>query len=141
MIPIISSCWTQVVLAADDFDTEWDDSCPGLIETLAREAEWKAQEASNDTVQWGVLMTDSWEVTPPASPIEEAWPGAVMDDCCGTWPSSAEVVQAHVNVWPGFSADFEGGIEVTAEVCSSVGELQGEHSACRSLWHRLLCIY
>jgi hypothetical protein len=38
----------------DDFDTEWDDGCPGLVETLAREVEWKDQEASNDAVQWGV---------------------------------------------------------------------------------------
>jgi hypothetical protein len=36
-----------------DFDTEWDDGCPGLVEMLAREAEWKARELSNDVVQWG----------------------------------------------------------------------------------------
>jgi hypothetical protein len=35
----------------DNFKTEWDDSCPGLVGILAREAEWKAHEASNDTVQ------------------------------------------------------------------------------------------
>jgi hypothetical protein len=57
----------------DNFNTEWDDSCMGLVETLAREAEWKAWEASNNNVvQWGVYMTDGWEVTPPASPIDEA---------------------------------------------------------------------
>jgi hypothetical protein len=77
-------------------------------------------------------VTEGWEATPPVSPIEEAWPGAIMDECCGAWPFSAEVVQAHCDVWPGFPADVEGGIEVTVEVCSSVGEIQGEHSTCRS---------
>jgi hypothetical protein len=38
--------------------TEWDDSCLGLMETIAQEAEWKAHEASNDTVQWGRSATE-----------------------------------------------------------------------------------
>jgi hypothetical protein len=41
MILIMSDWLMQVMIMADDIDTEWDDSCPGLIETLAREAEWK----------------------------------------------------------------------------------------------------
>jgi hypothetical protein len=63
----------------------------------------------------------------------EAWPAVDVDEHCGTWPFPAEVVQAHCDTRPGFPADVEGGIEVTVEVCSSIGELQGEHSACRSL--------
>jgi hypothetical protein len=42
IILIMSGCLTRVVVTADDFDTEWDDGCPGLVEMLAREAEWKA---------------------------------------------------------------------------------------------------
>jgi hypothetical protein len=49
----VSSCFIT-----DDFSTEWDDNCPGLVETIAQEAEWKAQEVSNDTVQWGRLVTE-----------------------------------------------------------------------------------
>jgi hypothetical protein len=64
-------------------------------------------------------------------PIVEAWPGAVVDECCGAWPSSAEIVQACCDMWPGFPADVEEGIEVTIKVCLSIGEIQGEHPACR----------
>jgi hypothetical protein len=42
---------------ADDVNTEWDDSCPRLVEELAREAEWKDRDASNEAVQWGVSRT------------------------------------------------------------------------------------
>jgi hypothetical protein len=41
MILIISDCLMQVLIVANDIDTEWDDGCPGLVETLAREAEWE----------------------------------------------------------------------------------------------------
>jgi hypothetical protein len=54
MIPVVGSLLDSVHLVTDDSDTEWDDSCPGLVETIAQEAEWKAQEVSNDAVQWGV---------------------------------------------------------------------------------------
>jgi hypothetical protein len=83
-------------------------------------------------IQWGNLVTKGWEITPPASPIVEAWPGVDVDERCGTWPSPVEVVQACCDAWLGFPADVEGGIEVTVEVCSSIRELQGEHSTCRS---------
>jgi hypothetical protein len=83
---------------ADDLDTEWDNSCPGLVKMIAQEAEWKAQEASNNAVQWGFSAMEGWEVTLPVSPVEEAWPGAVVDECCGVWPSPAELVQAHSDV-------------------------------------------
>jgi hypothetical protein len=53
-------------------DAEWDDSCPGLIETMAQEVEWKAREVSNNAVQWGKSLAKGWEVTRPVSPVEEA---------------------------------------------------------------------
>jgi hypothetical protein len=34
-IIIMSSLLNSVRLVTDDFDTEWDDSCPGLVETIA----------------------------------------------------------------------------------------------------------
>jgi hypothetical protein len=73
---------------------------------------------------------DGWEVTPPASLVDEAWPGASVDEHCGVWPSSVEVVQSCCDTWPGFPSDVRG-IEVTMEVCLSVGEVVGKHSACR----------
>jgi hypothetical protein len=138
MIPIVSDLLSWVRSVTDSFDTEWDDGCPGLVATLAREAEWKAQEASNNAVQWGVsAVMDGWEVTPPASPMDAvdvvedaAWPGALADEHYGVWPSSAELAQAHCDAWPGFPSDI-GGIEVIMEVCSSVWEVAGEHSTYR----------
>jgi hypothetical protein len=73
---------------------------------------------------------DGWEVTPPASSIDEAWPGASVDEHCGTWLSPARVVQAHCDAWPGFPSNV-GEIKVTVEVCLSIGEIVREHSACR----------
>jgi hypothetical protein len=29
-------------------------------------------------------VTEGWEVTPPVSPVDEAWPGAVVDEHCET---------------------------------------------------------
>jgi hypothetical protein len=44
----------------------WDDDCPGLVEMLAREAEWKAREAHNDAeaASWEVEAPDGWGNTP-----------------------------------------------------------------------------
>jgi hypothetical protein len=52
---------------------------------------------SNEAVQWGDPSRDGWEVTPPASPIDEAWPGAVADEHCGVWPSLSKVVPTCAN--------------------------------------------
>jgi hypothetical protein len=41
IILIMSGCLAQTMVMADDVNTEWDDGCPGLVETLAREVEWK----------------------------------------------------------------------------------------------------
>jgi hypothetical protein len=79
----------------DCYGTEWDDGCLGLTEMLNREAEWRAWEAANDAVQWGVTDTSvGWEITPPASPVgavvgleDASWPGASVDEHSGVWPS------------------------------------------------------
>jgi hypothetical protein len=97
---------------------------------LAREVEWKAHEMNNNTIQWGVFAATDWEVTPLASPVEETWPGVSVDEHCGVWPSTMDVDQSHCDAWLGFLSDV-GGIKVTVEVCLSVGEIIGEHSACR----------
>jgi hypothetical protein len=67
----------------------------------------------------GVSGANGWEVTPPASPVEEAWPGVVVDERCGTWLSTLEVVPTRADGWP----SLEGGVEVTVEVCSNIEEL------------------
>jgi hypothetical protein len=103
---------------------------------LAREAEWKAREASNKQVQWGVSdAAGGWDVTPPTSLVGEvdvAWPGALVDEHSGVWQSTSEVVQAYCNAWLGFPADAIE-IEVTVEEYSNVKAFEGEHSACRFL--------
>jgi hypothetical protein len=39
---------------------------------VAGEAEWRACEASNNVVQWGVAdATGGWEATPPTSPVRD----------------------------------------------------------------------
>jgi hypothetical protein len=94
--------------------------------------EWRDQEVHNEVVQWGVSTMDGWEVTPPASPvIEEAWLGAVADEHCGVWASLSEVVPTCADGWPDLSVSVEGGIEVTVEIVTDIGESQEGHFACR----------
>jgi hypothetical protein len=81
-------------------------------------------------IQWGEFEVNDWVMTPPASPIDEAWPGDLVDAHCGVWPSPTKVVQARCDTWLGFPCDV-GGIKVTVEVCLSTGEIVGEHSTCR----------
>jgi hypothetical protein len=120
----------------DSFHAEWDDGCPGLIEMLAREAEWRAQEVSNDLVQWGASdAMGGWDITPPTSLVGEVnavWPGALVDGHSGVWPSPSEVVQACCDAWTGFLLDAIE-IEVTVEEYSNMEEFNGKHSACRFL--------
>jgi hypothetical protein len=85
---------------------------------------------SNDTVQWGIPGADGWEVTPPASPVENVWPGTMVDERCGTWPSLSEVVPTGADGWPDLSTSVVGGIEVTVEVVTDLGEIQGEGTHC-----------
>lgn len=63
-----------------------------------------------------------WEATPPAS---------LVDECCSVWPSLSALVDAHCDTWLAFPLEPLR-IKVTIEERSSVGELTGEHSACRS---------
>jgi hypothetical protein len=45
---LVSDWLTRDMIMADDINTEWDNDCPGLVETLAREVE-----------------VAHWEVDPP----------------------------------------------------------------------------
>jgi hypothetical protein len=55
------------------FGLGWDDNCPGLVETLVREAEWKWGEEHNGAAaaSWATKALDGWGSTPPVSPIVE----------------------------------------------------------------------
>jgi hypothetical protein len=82
------------------------------LQSIARENVWKAREAQNDTIQWGVdveLSTSS----------EEGWLNVPAD---AKWyaPIGADG-------WP----SVEGGVEVSIEVVSDTVELERERSACR----------
>jgi hypothetical protein len=105
-----------------------------LVETLAREAGWKEQEAHNDAEAacWEVDPPNGWGNTPPTSPIPKGWPSAQIDERCGTWPSPSEVVPIRADGWPDLSVGGASRIQVTIEVKSSVGDLEG-HSTCRLL--------
>jgi hypothetical protein len=133
MILLMSDCLMQVQIVANDLDTEWDNGCPVLVETLAREAEWEEWEAHNDAEAacWAVDPPNGWGNTPPASPVGEGWPCDLVDECSGTWPSPSEVVPTHVDGWPDLLTSIEGGIEVTIEVVTDVGDSQEPHTACR----------
>jgi hypothetical protein len=96
--------------------SEWDDSCSELAKMIERELLWKAREAQNDAVQWG-LDVDS------LTSSEEGWPGVPAD---AVWPSENEPL--HTHGWPSVS----GGVTVDVEVCSVVDGVEG-HSACRCL--------
>jgi hypothetical protein len=125
-ILIVSGWLTRVLTVANDIDTEWDDGCPGLVETLAREVAWEVREAQNDAeaARWAVDPPDGWGNTPPASPICEGWPGALVDKHGGVWPSPSEVVLTRADGWPNLSTSVEGGIEVTIKVVTDVGDSQ-----------------
>jgi hypothetical protein len=80
---------------------------------------WKAWEAQNDVIRWGVDVDSS-------TPSEESWPGVPAD---AVWSSPLPGALLHADGWP----SVEGGVEVAIEVCPDTVELQREHSACRSL--------
>jgi hypothetical protein len=102
----------------------WDDDCPGLVGTLAREAEWRIREAHNNAVaaSWGVDSSDGWGNTLPISPIQEE---------SGDWPSQEALVDAEVAAWPHFPLDTLA-IKMTVNTRSSIGDLVEEHPTCRS---------
>jgi hypothetical protein len=109
----------------------WEDDCPGLVEILVREAEWKEKEAHNDVeaARWEVDAPNGWGNTPPTSSIPKGWPSAQIDEHSGTWPLPSDVVPLCVDGWPDLSASGASGIQVTIEVKSSIGDLE-RHSAC-----------
>jgi hypothetical protein len=72
-----------MVMGADELLTGWDDDCPGLVATKAREAVWQERQAHNDveTANWAVEAPDSWGGVEVARPIvEEGWPGVCPED-------------------------------------------------------------
>jgi hypothetical protein len=132
MILIVIDWLTRAMIMANNIDIEWDDGCPGLMEMLAREAEWKDREVHNDAAaHWEVDPPDGWGNTPPVSPVHEGWPGALIDKHCGIWPSPSAVVPTGADGWPDLLTSIEGGIEVTVEVVTDIEESQEEHPACR----------
>jgi hypothetical protein len=114
--------------------TGWGDDCLGLVEMLAKEAEWKDRKVHNnaEAARWELEAPDGWGNTPPTSPIHEGWPGVPIDAGSGTWPLPSDIVLLHPDGWPNLSPPVQDGVRVTIEVESSVGDLE-EHSACRSL--------
>jgi hypothetical protein len=83
---------------------------------IERELIWKAQEAHNDVIQWGVDVESS-------ALSNEGWPGVPAD---AVWPSEDEPLRTHG--WPSIS----GGVQVEVEVRSVVDGVEG-HSASRCL--------
>jgi hypothetical protein len=65
------------VVGADELLTGWDDDCPGLVATKAREVVWWERQDHNDAeaAQWAVEAPDGWGGEEVARPIEEGWPG------------------------------------------------------------------
>jgi hypothetical protein len=82
------------------------------VQSIERENIWKAREAQNDAIQWGVNVESS-------SSSKEGWPGVPAE---ARWhaPIGADG-------WP----SVEGGFEVSIEVVSDTVELERERSACR----------
>jgi hypothetical protein len=130
---LISGWLMLVLIVANGINTEWDDGCLGLVETLAREAEWEEREAHNDAevAHWAVYPPDGWGNAPPVSPILQGWPGVVVDEHNGNWPSPSEVVPTCMDSWPDLSTSVEGRIEVTIEVVTDTEDSQEKHIACR----------
>jgi hypothetical protein len=96
--------------------TGWDAHCPGLTVARKREAEWKEKEGL-----WETAPTNSdvgWDV-PADDPRREAWQASdtklfsTMHTINRGWPS------------------VEGGVEVSVEVHSNVGDLTEERTTCR----------
>jgi hypothetical protein len=107
-----------------------------LIKTIAREKEWEERQAQNNAVQWGSSTPGGgWEVTPPASPtfqdgIRRFGPWGVTAEQLaqgGTWPTEEKLYAEQECLHLGSRVL----IEVFVEVCSSVGDLTEERTACR----------
>jgi hypothetical protein len=79
---------------------------------IERERVWKAREAQNDAVQWGVDVESS-------SLLEEGWPNVPAE---ARW---------HAPIGADGWLSVEGGVEVSIEVVSDAVELERDCSACR----------
>jgi hypothetical protein len=95
----------------------WDDDCPGLTATLAREAEWVRREEHNEAVD--AEMEKAYE---------SGWPGVRLADY--SYPSDEGPLGP--DGWPDLSLPPSTGVQVTIEVHLTVEEVEG-HSACRLL--------
>jgi hypothetical protein len=125
MILIVSDDWQLTIIGTNELLTGWDDDCPGLVVTKAREAEWKCREELNDVeaANWAVEAPDGWGNTPPTSPVQEEWLGVPAD---ATWPPLSDAVRP--DGWPDLLLPPSGGVLVTTMTTIGEGE---EHSACR----------
>jgi hypothetical protein len=96
---------------------------------LVREVEWKWREEHNDAeaAHWAIEAPDGWGNTPPTSPIQEGWPGILVDTNCETWPLLSDIVPLHSDGWPDLSPPVQDGVRVTVEVVTSVGDFE-DHS-------------
>jgi hypothetical protein len=90
--------------------------CLGLTAAREWEAEWKVKEGM-------------WEMAP--TNIDAGWDVPVDDPRCGDWSASDtklfSTMHAMSRGWP----SVEGGVEVSVEVRSNVGDIAGERTACR----------
>jgi hypothetical protein len=108
-------------------NVDWDDDCPGLTATLAREEEWKHREDHNnkEVADWVLEVPDGWGGVRVVSPVvEEGWPGVRPED--HSYPSSEGPLGP--NGWPDLLLPSSGGILVTMTTTIEKGE---GHSACR----------
>jgi hypothetical protein len=89
-----------------------------LAKSIEQELIWKAREAQNDAIQWGVDVDSEGS-------LEEGWPEVPADLL---WPDPLLEEPLRMHGWPSVS----GGVRVEVEVHSVVDGVEG-HSACRCL--------
>jgi hypothetical protein len=130
-IPIVRVEISVWYLSNSYFGLGWDDGCPGLVETLAREVEWKWREEHNDAevASWAQEAPDGWGNTPPVSPIVDSWPHVQPEDQC--FPVSDDLLLCP-NGWLDLLLPTSDSIHITVEIRSIVKEAEG-HSTCRLL--------
>jgi hypothetical protein len=95
--------------------TGWDDDCPGLTVTLAREAEWLHREEHNEAA-----------VAAMETEYEDGWPGVRLEDR----NYSSEEGPLGPDGWPNLSLPSLTRVQVMIEVHLTVEEVEG-HSTCR----------
>jgi hypothetical protein len=73
---------------------------------MERELKWKAIEAQNNAIQWGVDAESEGS-------LEEGWPGVLSDFY---WPDSFLEMPLHTHSWP----SIDGGVRIEVDICSVV---------------------